>query len=408
MALPTISESIPPSARASFPETEAERSAVREELGRVLEHPLFANSRRYPKLLRYVVEKTLDDPAEALKERTLGVQVFGREPDYDTNLDHVVRTTAGEVRKRLQQYYLEEGRRDTVVIELPPGSYVPAFRVAPPPESYENLPAPRETNRVRWLVLVCAVLIVGVAAVLLAPRLVRPAATASDRFWAPVLASPNRAVLCIGSAQRATPMGSAAATSEEALTLFDLHRSEREKVAFSDALTMARLAGLLRAKGKQFRIRQEASATLADLTEGPAILIGAFDNDWTLRLTGPLRYRFEFDTPRGVSLIRDRQNPARSDWTVDWSMPYLQFSRDYAIVSRVLDRTTKQPVVVAAGITRYGTIAAGEFLGEEARMAELDRVAPRGWERRNIQIVLSVPVIRGSSGPPEIVATCVW
>ena len=408
MALPRVSESIPPLAGASFPETEAERSAVREELERVLAHALFANSRRYPKLLRYVVEKTLDDPSEALKERTLGVQVFGREPDYDTNLDHVVRTTAGEVRKRLQQYYLEEGQHDGVIIELPLGSYVPTFRPAPAPALLENLPAARKTSRVRWLVLACVVLALGVAVVLLAPRFRRPGATASDRFWAPVLASPNRAVLCIGSAERAIPTGSTAGSSEETLTLFDLHRSEREKVAFSDALTMARLAGLLRAKGKQFHIRQEASATLADLTEGPAILIGAFDNDWTLRLTGPLRYRFEFDTVRQVSLIRDRQNPLRADWTVDWSVPYLQFGRDYAIVSRVLDRTTKQPVVVAAGITRYGTIAAGEFLAEESRMAELDRVAPRGWERRNIQIVLSAPVIRGSSGSPEIVATHVW
>jgi hypothetical protein len=408
MALPRVSESIPPPAGASFPETEGERSAVRQALERILAHPLFANSRRYPKLLRYVVEKTLDDPSEALKERTLGVQVFGREPDYDTNLDHVVRTTAGEVRKRLQQYYLEEGQHDGVIIELPAGSYVPTFRVAPAPALLESPPAARKTSRVRWLVLACVVLALGVAVALLAPRSWRPAATASDRFWAPVLASPNSAVLCIGSAQRAIPMGSTAASSEETLTLFDLHRSEREKVAFSDALTMARLAGLLRAKDKQFHIRQEASATLADLTEGPAILIGAFDNDWTLRLTGPLRYRFEFDTVRQVSLIRDRQNPLRADWTVDWSMPYLQFGRDYAIVSRVLDRTTKQPVVVAAGITRYGTIAAGEFLAEESRMAELDRVAPRGWERRNIQIVLSTPVIRGSSGPPEIVATYVW
>lgn len=378
-------------------------------LKRILAHPLFANSRRYPKLLRYVVERTLDGPTEALKERTLGVQVFGREPDYDTNLDHVVRTTAGEVRKRLQQYYLEEGQHDGVIIELPSGSYIPTFRSVPVPVSRESLPAVRKTGRVRWLVVAGVVLALGVAAALLALRPWRPATTASDRFWAPLLASPNRAVLCIGSAQRAIPMGSEAALSEETLTLLDLHRSEREKVAFSDALTMARLAGLLRAKGKQFRIRQEASATLADLTEGPAILIGAFDNDWTLRLTGPpLRYRFDFDVARRVSLIRDRQNPLRTDWTVDWSVPYLRFGRDYAIVSRVLDRTTKQPVVVAAGITRYGTIAAGEFLAEESRMAELDRVAPRGWERRNIQIVLSTQVIRGSSGPPEIVATYVW
>jgi len=375
------------------------------QVGRIVAHPLFTNSKRYPKFLRYVVETTLEAPGSSLKERTLGVQVFGREPDYDTNLDHIVRTTAGEVRKRLQQYYREDGHGSELIIELPSGSYVPVFHSAPASE-------PRETHegkrwRVwKWAVATAAALGLGVFVV---PRLwPAPVSAASDRFWSPVIAAPASAVLCIGSAENTTGGDMAAGPSRGTMTLLDLHRSESEKVAFSDALTMARLTGLLRSKGKQYQIRQEALATLAELTEAPAILIGAFDNDWTLRLTGPLRFRFEYDRARGISLIRDREHPARTDWKVDWSAPCLQFTRDYATVSRVLDRTTKQPVVVVAGITRYGTIAAGEFLANESRMSELDRLAPRGWDHRNIQIVLSTPVIRGSPGPAEIVATAVW
>jgi len=63
------------------------------------------NSKRYPPLFRFVVESALQDQTDPLKERLLGVQVFGREPDYDTNLDPIVRYTAGEVRKRIAQYY---------------------------------------------------------------------------------------------------------------------------------------------------------------------------------------------------------------------------------------------------------------------------------------------------------------
>ena len=78
---------------------------VREQLRRLLAHPLFTNSKRYPVLLAYTVKQALDGNASELKERTIGVEAFGREPDYDVNLDPVVRMTAAEVRKRLSQYY---------------------------------------------------------------------------------------------------------------------------------------------------------------------------------------------------------------------------------------------------------------------------------------------------------------
>ena len=78
---------------------------VREQLRRLVAHPLFTNSKRYPVLLTYIVEQTLLGNAGDLKERTIGVEAFGREPSYDVNLDPVVRTTAAEVRKRLIQYY---------------------------------------------------------------------------------------------------------------------------------------------------------------------------------------------------------------------------------------------------------------------------------------------------------------
>src|SRR5271156_2081381 len=101
---------------------------VREQLNRLLAHPLFTNSKRYPVLLAYTVEQALLGNAGELKERTIGVEAFGREPSYDVNLDPVVRTTAAEVRKRLIQYYYSPDHAGELVIELPLGSYVPSFR----------------------------------------------------------------------------------------------------------------------------------------------------------------------------------------------------------------------------------------------------------------------------------------
>ena len=101
---------------------------VREQLRRLVAHPLFTNSKRYPVLLTYTVEQTLLGNASELKERTIGIEAFGRKPVYDVNLDPVVRTAAAEVRKRLSQYYYNPDHAGELVIELPIGSYVPTFR----------------------------------------------------------------------------------------------------------------------------------------------------------------------------------------------------------------------------------------------------------------------------------------
>src|SRR6201996_6780533 len=110
------------------PLTALDPAAIREQLERLLAHPLFANSKRYPALLAYTVEQTLKGNAVELKERSIGIEVFGRAPTYDANADPVVRITAGEVRKRLSLYYYDSSHTGELVIELPLGSYVPVFR----------------------------------------------------------------------------------------------------------------------------------------------------------------------------------------------------------------------------------------------------------------------------------------
>src|SRR5690348_3794703 len=101
--------------------------AVREQLERILAHPLFRHSRRYPAMLRYVVEHRLSGDCDNLKERILGIEVFGRDAAYDSNVDPVVRTSACEIRKRIAQYYDEPAHQAELRIDLPAGSYVPEF-----------------------------------------------------------------------------------------------------------------------------------------------------------------------------------------------------------------------------------------------------------------------------------------
>ena len=102
---------------------------ARLQLDKILNSLQFRSSKRCSVFLRHVVEHAAENHLESLKERSLGIEVFGRDPDYDTNQDPVVRSTAGEVRKRLAQYYLEEGHRDEIRISLPAGSYRLSGRV---------------------------------------------------------------------------------------------------------------------------------------------------------------------------------------------------------------------------------------------------------------------------------------
>src|SRR6202453_2846354 len=109
------------------PQTESEKELVRSNLEKIVSDTRFTASKRYPCLLRYIVEQTLAGNDDNLKERTLGVEVFHRPPDYDTNLDPVVRLCAAEVRKRLAQYYQSPAHAGELIIDLNPGSYVPVF-----------------------------------------------------------------------------------------------------------------------------------------------------------------------------------------------------------------------------------------------------------------------------------------
>ncbi len=102
-------------------------SMIRAQLDLLVRDDGFRSSKRSVAFLKYVVEQTLNGSADQIKERTIGVEVFERDPNYDTNVDHIVRTAATELRKRLATYYVDEKHRSELRIDLVPGSYVPRF-----------------------------------------------------------------------------------------------------------------------------------------------------------------------------------------------------------------------------------------------------------------------------------------
>src|SRR5579872_5773362 len=106
---------------------EGDEGTIRAELDRVLSSAHFARSERVSKLLRFLVERQLAGKEDELKESLIGVEVFGRKPDYDTKLDSTVRTEAARIRARLTRYYSNEGGGAPLMIELPKGGYVPRY-----------------------------------------------------------------------------------------------------------------------------------------------------------------------------------------------------------------------------------------------------------------------------------------
>jgi hypothetical protein len=414
MASKAVGPSEQPSLRSRWPEPEF--TAIQEQLERILANPLFRNSKRYPNLLRYVVEQTLQGQTAQLKERTLGIEVFGRDPDYDTNLDPVVRTTAGEIRKRIAQYYHEPGRENEIRIDLPLGSYIPEIRMlaadprpfpaAAPQTLLQVAEAPAIEPRSvlmgrpgipmrRWLSVALAVVLVSFA-LWFKPWKTK---TTLEKFWMPVVEVPNPVLLCVGPdpnvriadvASGGTPLPSSSSIA----------------VALRDVNTVARVAGVLQVLGKPYRIRAESATSFADLRDGPVVLIGAFNNDWTIRLSGG--QRFSFEQSEDMRWIADRQNPNSKDWAVKLTTPLAKLTEDYALISRLLDPTTDRMVVVAAGLRGYGTTAAGEFLTNPEYLASIARGAPRNWEHKNLQVVLATKVISGNSGPPRVAATNFW
>src|ERR1700691_4998487 len=121
-----------------IPTSAEDRDLVLKELDAILTSYHFRGSKRYPAFLKYVVKAALDGRSGDLKERTLGIEVFDRDPDYDTSADTVVRFTAGEVRKRIAQYYHENGISSRIHIEIPRGSYAPEFILQPAVSAHEQ------------------------------------------------------------------------------------------------------------------------------------------------------------------------------------------------------------------------------------------------------------------------------
>ena len=423
-----------------------DQEEILRELCVIVASPHFCNSKRYPALLEYIVENTLAGRSELLKERTLGVEVFGRSPTYDTSSDTVVRYTAGEVRKRLLLYYSEHGRSSRIQISLPPGSYVPEFlprhstqdgtqsdaeawaahvhdgdviahadggaqewgQASPPvaangavdrvhAASLAEFSAVSGTSHKRLFLLAMTAMLVLAsigAAWWWRSRSLQPQ-TALDAFWAPVLRDQRTVLICTGSVVFAQNNYSGVITAGKDI--------DYTFVSMQVASAIAQVSDAVEHSGTTTRLVFSSSTPLTDLREHSVVLLGAYNNKWTLRLLDPLRFHFSQGPDEA---LLDRKQP-QAHWERDQSLPYSS-ADDYAVVARFHDPTLDGWVVALAGLGRNGTGAAAHFATSPRYMQLLRDQIGSGFSDRNIEVVLKVKVIDGKTGAPSILAVHTW
>ena len=423
---------------------------VRELLDDILRSTPFRTSRQCQDMFRYIVEQSLAGSDESLRERAIGIEVFGRAPDYDTAEDPVVRLRAADVRKRLAQYYqAQKNPTEQWKIEVPTGSYKAQFQrpgagvsqiatatdVSQPSNEVvgsqrpEHLIANTRLRRTEafWATGAAILLVAVFAGLIVIQHTKSHPGTAFDLFWGPVLENPSPVLVCTGtnSVYVLTPKAiekyktthsqrkDAAPNLETIFPLEELRNFSGDDFRLvkdrfltnGDVSAIAQVSSLLASRHHPYDLRFGSDLSFGDLRHSSAILIGAFNNSWTLNMTGNLRFVYDSgDTPLGMH-VQDRFDTSRSWWP---KFPCERDGEDYAIVSRILDSKTGSVLVTIAGTCQSGTQAAGDFITNPELVAEFTKQAPKDWSRKNLQIVLNTNVVNDIPGSPTVVASYYW
>jgi hypothetical protein len=430
--------------------------ALRAHLRFITESPAFKGSRRSQEFLQFIVERALDGHFDDLKERMLGIELFGRSPSYDTGDDAIVRVTACDVRKRLNQFNSEFGHQAQFRIELPPGSYIPDIHsVAPAPSGPPPnvvaavqpvvMPSPvsavltAETpaenhiaaNGTRLIRITAAVLI----GIVLASSAVwfwrqrRPAETAASPAhalpWSAMI-QPNhqiRLVFCdpeIVNIQRLLNYSVTLSDyanqrywpdnmKPDARRIFQAISFRGASVAAVDVGIALKIDDqILPVTKRATQMHTARSMRLGDFqAEDSFVLFGSpRSNPWVELFQDQLDFSFEFDNARKAEFIRNRhprngEPPAYVPTAEGWGTGHA-----YAIVALVGNPEQHGQVLLLAGSNAEATEAAGKLvlnfdsLSKILKSAGIDSNGPV----RHFEILLRVSTMAGSPNTFEVVA----
>jgi hypothetical protein len=414
---------------------------IEEALNNILSSTSFASSKQSQALLTYLVVKSQHSDDGSLKERMIGVNVFGRPHDYNTGDDPIARARVGDLRKRLARYYQSEPvDQHTVRFTIPTGSYRVAFHYPGAQEDGEGeqfasllaeepFPQPDIPGNTgawkRWMVLlaVCVTataLFTGILYYRAARRV-----SVLEAFWSPVVHPSQSVIMYLG--QNPAYMPTAAYMKRirdsrppdedeklgtevrldnlkpgEKLERPDVYVENSDLVSAGNIAASVQIALILDSLHCHADLRTGEGLSAADLEHSSAVFLGAFDNGWTIRICRTLPFRFELIGGRTEALVE--QGGLKRVWLT----PDGDSDEEYAIVARLLSSVLRKPVVVAAGLRSAGTRAAGNFVTDPIELSRFLETLPPDWRQKNLEVVLRVDMVKGGPGPAHPIAYHVW
>jgi hypothetical protein len=423
---------------------------IREELKSVLEGPFFVSSRRSQKFLTFVVENALERRFDQLKERTIGMELFARSADYDTNTDSIVRVTATDVRKRLFEHYSSAGRNARFRIELPQGSYIPEFQLRPemPPTGAAQAPAsvptsstiqetapaenppPVAMRRPHWLAFACLAALALAAWLAIENAALRKQVSTFPEApqmlpWSAVFDSGRRTHLIIADTsfaalqdllQRRIPLADYAARNypgqnpalpPEVVRIEHL-LTRNHFTSAVDASLAARLAQSYAARASAFTVTSAKNVQIRNFrTPDNFILVGSsYANPWAALIANQLGVTVEYDPAQGRQVAIDKRpaagQPSRHVPTAKTGGS----GEAYAVLALVRNPGQAGHILLLAGTNMEGTEAAGELAFDTERLSSIlakAGISPAARPAQPFEILLKLTSMAGAASSSEIV-----
>lgn len=355
---------------------------VRAQIARILGSRTLRQAETLRRLFSCLAEKSLSGEAAELKEYSVGVDVFGKPPDYDPQKDASVRIQAGKLRQKLEEYYRTEGQKDPLVVEFPKGHFALKFtrRAAGP------TPVVREMRLWRGLAAALALLWLASMTWFL---LIRPAArnplTAEQRaIWGPLTGGDRPLLLCLGTPlfikeSRGFHRSPKVNRWEEADDSADLEWLRPQILSggavpvhiytgVGDAMGAVEVARLPSAAGIRFALRRSSAVSWEELSHSHIVFLGP--PKYTPRLNEiPARMDLVMDGRR-IRNLRPRAGEPEfleGNWPDD--SPYVV--EDYALISRVPGVHGRSRYLILSASSTEGTAAAALYVTDPKFSAEL-------------------------------------
>jgi hypothetical protein len=384
-------------------------------LERVLASSQLKRATRLREFLLYVGQRSLRDGLDQIHEQEVGARVFGRPPDYDTSVDNIVRVNASELRKRIDDYFETDGADESLVMEIPRGSYRPVFRsrAAGPavrhtgPELLRNSAAstqeirPSVRNRPdRIYLLIGGILIVVLAAICIAlwaenrglrrslagyPWQNTPAVAS---FWSPLLnGHPGTDILLADTSfalieditRRSIPLSDYLSRNYlNGVQSPNLSQDRRDDLGLIMQRNNGSLGDFRAAQrilaldplGKNLRLYSARDYSPALVKQDNVILIGARkSNPWVDLFESSMNFTAEYDSDHAIDYIRNK-TPQPGERETYAALPPPS-SDGYCVVAFLPNPEQSGKAIIIAGTDSAATEGGGDFITSDEQLSAL-------------------------------------